>query len=105
MWESRRDFQVLWADAVSVHQDGISIRQGRGSGGGDNLRWSARSTAPPSSAALNQAARDGESVRAVARALRCGLATVQRARLAGGVRGAPRPVSGSGPESGVGVPL
>ena len=29
----------------------------------------------------------GESVRAVARALRCGLATVQRARLAVGMRG------------------
>ena len=30
MWESRRDFQVLWADAVSVHQDGISIGRGEG---------------------------------------------------------------------------
>ena len=39
-------------------------------------------------------------MRAVARALRCGLATVQRARLAVGMRGAPRPVSGSGPEYG-----
>ena len=57
-------------------------------------------------APLNRAARDGEirrrlaaseSVRAVARTLRCGLATVQRSRLAGGMRGAPRPVSGSGP--------
>ena len=43
------------------------------------------------------AARYGESVRAVARALRCGLATVQRALLAGTIRGAPRPVSGSCP--------
>ena len=51
------------------------------------------------------AARYGESVRAVARALRCGLATVQRARLAVAMRGAPQPVSGYGPESGVGVPL
>ena len=25
MWESRRDFQVLWAEVFSVHQDGISI--------------------------------------------------------------------------------
>ena len=47
----------------------------------------------PSSAALNQAARDGESVRAVARALRCGLATVQRARLAVAMRGTPRTAS------------
>ena len=70
--------------------------------------------APIDSAPLNRAARDGEtrrrlaageSVRAVARALRCGLATVQRARLAVAMRGAPRPVSGYGPESGVGVPL
>ena len=30
MWESRRDFQVLWADAVSVHQDGISTGWGGG---------------------------------------------------------------------------
>ena len=53
-------------------------------------------------APLNRAARDGEtrrrlaageSVRAVARALRCGLATVQLARLAGAMRGPPRLVS------------
>ena len=36
----------------------------------------------------------GESVRAVARALRCGLATVQRARSAGGMRGARQPLFG-----------
>ncbi len=30
MWESRRDFQVLWAEVFSVHQDGISIGRGRG---------------------------------------------------------------------------
>ena len=35
MWESRRDFQVLWAEAVSVHQDGISI--GRGGGPGEGI--------------------------------------------------------------------
>ena len=34
MWESRRDFQVLWADAVSVHQDGISTGWGGGPGEG-----------------------------------------------------------------------
>ena len=39
----------------------------------------------------------GLALPAVARALRRGLATVRRARLAGGMRGAPRPVSGSGP--------
>ena len=58
---------------------------------------------------LDRAVRDGEtrrrlaageSVRAVALALRCGLATVQRARLAVAMRGAPRPVSGYVPESG-----
>ena len=47
----------------------------------------------------------GESVRAVARALRCGLAAVQRARSAGELRGARRPVSGSGPEYGAGAAL
>ena len=45
----------------------------------------------------------GESVRAVARALRYGLAAVQWARSAGAMRGAPRPVSGSGPEYGAGA--
>ena len=62
-------------------------------------------------AALNRAVRDGEirrrlaageSVRAVARALRYGLATVQRARLAGAMRGERRQVSGYVPESGAG---
>ncbi len=36
----------------------------------------------------------GESVRSVARALRCGLATVQRARLVGEIRGARLPLFG-----------
>ena len=63
-------------------------------------------------APLNRAVRDGEtrrclaageSVRAEARAPRCGLATVQRARSAGGMRGARRPVSSTGPESGSGA--
>ena len=60
-------------------------------------------------AALHRAARDreiwrrlaaGESVRAVARALRCGLATVLRATSAGEMRGARRPVYGYVTESG-----
>ena len=66
----------------------------------------ARNARTARAAPLNRPGRDaeirrrlaaGESVRAVARALRCGLATVQRSRLAVGMRGAPRPVSGSVP--------
>ena len=73
--------------------------------GGKRAGWN-RGHDPATGAPLNRAARDGEtrrrlaageSVRAVARALRCGLATVQRARLAVRMRGAPRLVSGSGP--------
>ena len=37
MWKFRRDFQVLWAEAVSVHQDGISI--GRGGGPGEGIAF------------------------------------------------------------------
>ena len=59
--------------------------------GGKRAGWN-RGHDPTTGAPLNRAARDGEtrrrlaageSVRAVARALRRGLATVQRARLAG----------------------
>ena len=73
--------------------------------GGKRAGWN-RGHDLATGAPLNRAARDGEtrrrlaageSVRAVVRALRCGLATVQRARLAVAMRGAPRPVSCSGP--------
>ena len=59
--------------------------------GGKRAGWN-RGHDLATGAPLNRAARDGEirrrlaageSVRSVARALRCGLATVQRARLAG----------------------
>ena len=73
--------------------------------GGKRAGWN-RGHDLATGAPLNRAARDGEtrrrlaageSVRSVARALRCGPATVQRALLAGGMRGARRPVSCSGP--------
>ena len=68
-----------------------------------------RNTRRAYAGALNQAARDGEirrrlaageSGRAVARALRCGLATVQRARSAVEMRGTAAEASGIVPESG-----
>ena len=76
--------------------------------GGKRAGWN-RGHDLATGAALNQAARDGEirrrlaageSVRAVARALRCGLATVQRARSAVEMRGTAAAASGIVPESG-----
>ena len=67
--------------------------------GGKRAGWN-RGHDLATGAPLNRASRDGEirrrlaageSVRAVARALRCGLATVQRVRSAGAMRGPCRP--------------
>ena len=69
----------------------LPAEDGRLWSGGKRAGWN-RGHDLATGAALNQAARDGEirrrlaageSVRAFARALRCGPATVQRARLAG----------------------
>ena len=94
--------RLPWHPAAGM---ALPAEDGRLWRGGKRAGWN-RGHDLATGAALNRAARDGEmwqrlaageSVRAVARALRCGLATVQRARSAGEMRGAPRPVSGSGP--------
>ena len=76
--------------------------------GGKRAGWN-RGHDLATGAPLNRPARDseirrrlaaGDSVRAVALALRCGLATVQRARMAKAMMGARRPLLGAVPKSG-----
>ena len=70
--------RLPWHPAAGL---ALPAEDGRLWRGGKRAGWN-RGHDPATGAPLNRAARDGESVRAVARALRCGLATVQRARLA-----------------------